>query len=138
MATKNDNALDFFHLLLDQRIWAYRACKAGVAPPHLVSHIHAHHRRFYPKFKTKRCSIAWVRNRSLVSLPCELLDLAGWSASRFGQIRVSLGTRRICWLSDIQKVRRSPLGILEYPCHQRHCHVNASHSGCGAACMRVV
>jgi hypothetical protein len=74
MATKDDNALDLFHLLPAQRILACRACKAGVVPQHLVTHIRAHHRRLYPEFETKRSTIDWVKNRLLTSLPCELLN----------------------------------------------------------------
>lgn len=74
MATKNDTALDLFRLLPDQRILACRACKAGVVPQHLVTHIRAHHRRLYPEFETKRSTTEWVKDRLLTSLPCELLD----------------------------------------------------------------
>jgi len=74
MATKNDTALDLFQLLPDQRILACRACKAGIVPQHLVTHIRAHHRRLYPEFETKRSTIDWVKNRLLTSLPCELLN----------------------------------------------------------------
>jgi hypothetical protein len=74
MATKNDTALDLFHLLPDQRILAYRVCKAGVVPQHLVTHIRAHHRRLYPEFEIKRSTTEWVKNRLLTSLPCELLN----------------------------------------------------------------
>lgn len=74
MATKNETALDLFHLLSDQRILVCRACKAGVVPQHPVTHIRAHHRRLYPKFETKRSTIKWVKDRLLTSLPCELLD----------------------------------------------------------------
>jgi hypothetical protein len=51
---------------------------------------------------------------------------------------VSLGTRRICWLCDIQRARRCPLRIFECPCHQRHRRVNASEPGSGTVCLRVV
>lgn len=74
MANKIDTALDLFYLLPDQRILACRACKAGVVPKHLVTHIRAHHRRLYPEFETRRSTTEWVKNRLLTSLPCELLD----------------------------------------------------------------
>jgi hypothetical protein len=41
-------------------------------------------------------------------------------------------TRHICWRCDIQRARRSPPGIFECPCHQRHRRVNASVPGSGA------
>ena len=74
MTTRKDTALDLFYLLPDQRILVCRACKAGVVPQHLVTHIRAHHRRLYPDFGTKRSTTEWVKNRLLTSLPCELLD----------------------------------------------------------------
>jgi hypothetical protein len=74
MTTRNDTALDLFYLLPDQRILVCRACKAGVVPQHLVTHIRAHYRRLYPDFGTKRSTVEWVKNRLLTSLPCELLD----------------------------------------------------------------
>lgn len=73
MATKIDTALDLSLLLSDQRILVCRACKAGVVPQYLVTHIRAHHRRLYPEFATKRSTTEWVKDRLLMSLPCELL-----------------------------------------------------------------
>lgn len=74
MMIRNDTALDLFYLLLDQRILVCRACKAGVVPQHLVTHIRAYYRRLYPDFGTKRSIAEWVKYRLLTSLPCELLN----------------------------------------------------------------
>jgi len=74
MVIKNNNLLDLFHLLPEQRILVCRSCNARVAPRHLVTHIRAHHRGLYFEFRTKQSAAEWVQDRLLTSLPYVLLD----------------------------------------------------------------
>jgi hypothetical protein len=74
MVFKNNNPLDLFHLLPEQRISICRSFEAGAVTRHLVTHIRAHHRGLHFAFKTKQSAIEWVQDRLITSLPCALLD----------------------------------------------------------------